>query len=154
MLYVGHYEGGCFCGAVRYAFSDVFDAGYCHCSICRRTSGAPALAFVNTARTGFRVQRGSPRYATTSLEFQRAFCEHCGTLMWSESIDPARWAMVSVHHGTLDRAAELVPAMHICHADRLPWFQINDALPRVDDAQPPHPGTRGDARWLDSGPSC
>ena len=147
MLYRGTYEGGCFCGAIRYAFTDVFDAGYCHCSICRRTSGAPVIAFVNTPRSGFRVLQGTPRFVATSAEFRRAFCEHCGTLMWTESIDPARWDMVSVHHGSIDRAAKIEPAVHLCHVDRLPWFRIDDALPRLDNASPPHPARRGDPRW-------
>ena len=55
MLYRGTYQGGCFCGAIRYAFLDVFVAGYCHCSICRRMSGAPVIAWVNTPRASFRV---------------------------------------------------------------------------------------------------
>ena len=147
MLYRGHYEGGCFCGAVRYAFDDVFDAGYCHCSICRRTSGAPLLAWVNTPRTGFRVQRGEPRFIATSTVYRRAFCGACGTLMWSESIDPDRWNMVSLHHGTIDAAAAIVPAIHICWPDRLPWLHIDDRLPHSDDGPVPHPGSRGDRRW-------
>jgi hypothetical protein len=55
--------------------------------------------------------------------------------------------MVSVHHGTIDRAAEIEPAVHLCHADRLPWFRIDDALPRVDGNTLSHPGERGDPRW-------
>jgi hypothetical protein len=147
MLYRGHYEGGCFCGAVRYAFDDVFDAGYCHCSICRRTTGAPLIAWANTPRAGFRVLRGAPRHVATSAEFRRAFCADCGTIMWTESVDPARWDMVSVHHGTIDRAAQIEPAVHLCHADRLAWLRIDDALPRVDGSTVPHPGSRGDPRW-------
>lgn len=147
MLYRGTYEGGCFCGAIRYAFLDVFDAGYCHCSICRRTSGAPVIAWVNTPRASFRVLQASPRFIATSQDFQCAFCPDCGTLTWTESIDPARWDMVSVHHGTIDRAAEIEPAVHLCHADRLPWLRIDDALPRVDGNTLSHPGERGDARW-------
>ncbi len=38
----GPLEGGCHCGAIRYRASAVFDAGYCHCSICRRISGSAA----------------------------------------------------------------------------------------------------------------
>ncbi len=147
MLHRGDYEGGCFCGAVRYAFTDVFDAGYCHCSICRRTTGAPAIAWVNTPRAGFRLLRGAPRYVATSAEFRRAFCADCGTLMWTESSDPARWDMVSVHHGTIDRAAAIEPAIHLCHADRLASFRIDDALPRVEGDAAPHPASRGDWRW-------
>jgi len=147
MLYRGVYEGGCFCGALRYTFEDVFDAGYCHCSICRRTSGAPVMAWVNTLRSGFRVLRGTPRFIATSSDFRRGFCANCGTIMWSESIDAQRWNMVSVHHGTIDRAAEIEPAMHLCFADRLPWLQIDDALPRTAGNAPPHPRERGDRHW-------
>jgi hypothetical protein len=138
------HEGGCFCGAIRYAFSGVADAGYCHCSICRRSSGAPVLAWVNTPRSGFRVLRGAPRFAVTSAEFRRAFCADCGTMLWSESTDPARWDMVSVHHGTIDGAAAIEPLVHICHADRLPWFHIDDDLPRFDGSVVPPPGARDD----------
>ena len=147
MLYRGHYEGGCFCGAIRYAFEGVFDAGYCHCSICRRTTGAPVIAWANTPRPSFRVLRGAPRLFATSAEFRRAFCADCGTIMWTESIDPARWDLISVHHGTIDRAAEIEPAIHICHADRLPWLRIDDALPRAESGSALHPGERGDPRW-------
>lgn len=143
MLYRGSFDGGCFCGAVRYRLTDVFDAGYCHCSICRRSSGAALMAFANSPRSGFAVTRGAPRFIATSPEFERAFCADCGTVMWSQSRDPARWAMVSAHLGTLDRAAQIAPAMHICHADRLPWLQVDDALPRFDDASPPPPAARG-----------
>jgi hypothetical protein len=36
--------GGCVCGAVRYRIDAMpFDAGYCHCTLCRRSSGSPVL---------------------------------------------------------------------------------------------------------------
>jgi hypothetical protein len=149
MLYRGAFDGGCFCGVVRYRFADVFDSGYCHCSICRRSSGGALMAFANTPRSGFAVARGTPRYFASSAEFERAFCPECGTVMFTRSIDPARWDMVSVHLGTLDRAAEVAPAMHICAADALPWLHVNDALPRFADADASHPATRGDPRWSD-----
>jgi len=146
MLVRGSFAGGCFCGAVRFAFDDVFDAGYCHCSICRRSSGAALMAFANTPAAGFRLTAGVPRTVATSAEFERAFCGDCGTVMFTRSIEPARWAMVSVHLGAVDRAAEIAPAMHICHADRLPWLNIADGLPRFDDASPPPPAVRGAPR--------
>lgn len=149
MLYRGAFDGGCFCGAVRYRFADVFDAGYCHCSICRRSSGAALMAYANTPRAGFALLQGAPKYVATSAEFERAFCPDCGTVMFTRSIDPARWDHVSVHLGTLDAAARIEPAIHICHAGRLPWLHVADALPRADDATAPHPGRRGDPRWRD-----
>ena len=105
------------------------------------------MAFANTPRPGFTVLQGEPRWVATSAEFERAFCAGCGTVMWTRSIEPARWDMVSVHLGAVDRAAEIEPSMHICHADRLPWLHVDDTLPRFDDAQVPHPAQRGDPRW-------
>jgi len=148
-LYRGVFEGGCFCGAVRYRFVDVFDSGYCHCSICRRLTGAPVIAWVNTPRENFAPTRGTVRYLRSSDSFQRGFCSECATQMWTESVDPKRWEFVSVHHGTIDRASDIEPAIHLCFADRLFWLRIDDQLPRVEADKVPHPGTRGDQRWTD-----
>lgn len=147
MLYRGSYDGGCFCGVVRYRFTDVFDSGYCHCSICRRTTGAPMIGWVNTPAAGFRLTQGEPKFMSSSEDFERGFCVDCGTLLYTRSKDPARWTYVSVHHGTIDRAAEIEPAIHICWSDRLPWFDTTDQLPRVDAPGDLHPAMRGDPRW-------
>ena len=68
--------------------------------------------------------------------------------MWTESIEqPPHWDMVSVHHGTIDRAAEIEPAIHLCFSDRLPWLRIDDQLPTVEANILPHPRKRMDPRW-------
>ncbi len=45
-------RGGCFCGNIRYeAVGTPFNETNCHCSICRRTTGAPFVTwFSNQAR--------------------------------------------------------------------------------------------------------
>jgi hypothetical protein len=149
MLYRGEFEGGCFCRAIRYRFVDVFDAGYCHCSICRRMSGAPVIAWVNTPRANFELTHGEVRFVASSERFRRSFCGECATQMWTESIERQQWDMVSVHHGTIDRAIEIEPAIHLCFADRLPWLRLDDRLPTVEGNTLPHPRKRGDARWSD-----
>ncbi|HEX6636422.1 MAG TPA: hypothetical protein VF033_02095 [Steroidobacteraceae bacterium] len=51
-------EGGCACGAVRYRLASApFDAGYCHCEVCRRSSGAPV------SPAWFDVRDSLPRHA-------------------------------------------------------------------------------------------
>lgn len=126
------FEGGCFCRVLRYRFTGIEAAGYCHCTICRRTSGAPVLGWVNTPRATFVVQ-GAPRFVQTSDAFQRAFCGDCGTHVWSEAIDPERWDQISVHHGTIDRSAEIPLTVHIWFAEHLPGFDTTDGYVR-------HPG--------------
>lgn len=104
------------------------------------------LAGANTARAYFRLRRGTPRFVATSARFRRAFCAGCGTVLWSESIDLARWNMVSGHHGTVDRAEQIEPALHICRADCLPWFRTDDALRRAGGGIVPLPGAHRDPR--------
>ena len=142
MLHEGPFEGGCFCGAIRYRFIDVFDAGYCHCSICRRTTGAPMIAWVNTPAGGFAITRGAPRMMESSERFERAFCGDCGTILYTQARLAGTWEYVSVHHGTIDDCERIRPAIHICYADRLSWLDVRDDLPRVDDNTLTHPDKR------------
>ena len=52
--------GGCFCGFVRYrADGAPFDETNCHCTICRRTSGAPFVAWFSVARADFAFIAGA-----------------------------------------------------------------------------------------------
>ena len=52
-------QGGCACGRVRYELrSQPFDTGYCHCRICQRISGAPALVFTTVPLEDFVVIEG------------------------------------------------------------------------------------------------
>ncbi|KPW91720.1 hypothetical protein ALO50_01812 [Pseudomonas syringae pv. cerasicola] len=38
------HSGGCHCGGLRYQFdAPLRDIAHCHCSICRRTSGATVV---------------------------------------------------------------------------------------------------------------
>ena len=67
--------GGCFCGAVRYeAGGTPFDETNCHCSICRRTTGAPFVTWFSVRRSDFRVIKGEPaRFTSTEKgRLQRA----------------------------------------------------------------------------------
>ena len=66
-------EGGCFCGAIRYVIDDNdYGSGNCHCTMCRRTSGAAASrACSRTSRRALRAARrdresGESCHATTS----------------------------------------------------------------------------------------
>ncbi len=41
------YEGGCFCGSVRYrAEAEPLRVMHCHCTICRRVSAAPVVTWI------------------------------------------------------------------------------------------------------------
>ena len=55
------HTGGCFCGAVRYRVEGPpLDAGYCHCRMCQRANGAPAVAWVTWNLDRFAWQGPEP----------------------------------------------------------------------------------------------
>jgi hypothetical protein len=54
-------EGGCLCGAVRYRIEALpTDIAYCHCRMCQKASGAPAMAWATVPASAFAWTRGRP----------------------------------------------------------------------------------------------
>ena len=82
------FEGGCLCGAVRYRATAAPVRGViCHCSMCRKHSGAPALAFVHFSLASFNWVKGEPVQYQSSRYAERGFCSTCGsTLTMHEEI--------------------------------------------------------------------
>src|SRR5690606_31877078 len=73
-------RGGCYCGYVVYEVSPPFsEETNCHCSICRRTSGAPFVAWLTAEAAMFRLVEGKPTQFRSSSHATRTFCPRCGT---------------------------------------------------------------------------
>src|SRR5262249_26438463 len=73
-------RGGCFCGWIRYETGATpFDETNCHCSICRRTTGAPFVAWFSMPRSEFRLVCGEPTRFESTAKGTRSFCPRCGT---------------------------------------------------------------------------
>ena len=71
--------GGCLCGKVRYRVTDApLEALYCHCRMCQRAHGAPVVAWLTVAITGFTVTSGEPIAYRSSARALRHFCGSCG----------------------------------------------------------------------------
>lgn len=122
-------EGGCLCGAVRYALSEEpFDSGYCHCRMCQRASGAPAMVFASVHRDRAAIIKGEPRKRRSSDHGERWHCVECGTplFMFEEEFpDILDVAVVS-----LDDPEPAAPRFHIWRSSAQPWFDTSDDLPR------------------------
>lgn len=138
-------EGGCFCGAVRYRLdADTFDTGWCHCRICQRVSGAPALVYTTVPRPSFVITRddGLATIHTTSFG-ERRFCARCGThIAMTVAHEPD---MIDVTVASLDAPERVAPGFHIFWADKIAWFNPGDNLPRhkasrSGDPTPPEQG--------------
>jgi hypothetical protein len=140
-------EGGCFCGEVRYRAQSVFDSGYCHCSMCRRFTGSPALSWFSVPEHHFALVHGTPKGFRSSEHFTRNFCPICGTHVFGrDSRVPSpkvEFRLVSVGIGTLDNPNLVRPQLHEWWADRVCWFSDHDSLPRFEDGTVTHPTMRG-----------
>jgi hypothetical protein len=128
-------EGGCLCGAVRYRVAGPpMDAGYCHCRLCQRSSGAPLLAWFTVEAASFSYTVGEPAIFRSSAAAQREFCSRCGTQIVFRRSTAA--ISIDVTLASLDDPALVVPEYHIWRASRIAWFETADHLPRFDDAGP------------------
>src|SRR5262245_62100457 len=94
--------GGCLCGAVRYRVrGEPVDTGYCHCTLCRRSAGAPVNAWTTFPIGAFAFTRGKPKAFRSSPHAVRHFCRRCGTqLTFRKTPKPES---VDVTVATLDR---------------------------------------------------
>ena len=123
------YEGGCLCGAIRYrATARPIRGVICHCSMCRRHSGAPALAFVHFPEAAFAWLSAEPQWYPSSKNAARGFCPACGsTLAMREEVLPDR---VQICVGSLDEPQRARMDDHVWTRNRVSWFDIRDNLPR------------------------
>jgi hypothetical protein len=129
------HTGGCLCGALRYRVTGApIDAGYCHCTLCRRSSGAPVLAWATVPAGAFAWERGEPRAYRSSERGIRDFCASCGTQIVFRR--PGAPATIDVTLGSLDDPAAILPEYHIWTRSRIAWLACADELPRYDDAGP------------------
>lgn len=127
--------GGCACGALRFECSaDPEECGYCHCSLCRRTTGAPVLAYASFAAESFNYTRGEPAIYRSSGRGHREFCKRCGTQIAYRGAEAQ--ARVDVNVGSVDDPSPLAPQHHIWHGSRIPWFETADELERYPGGAP------------------
>ena len=128
------YIGGCLCGELRYEARRLIDAGYCHCRLCRRSSGAPVLAWASFPIASFSYKQGKPKAYRSSPEGLREFCASCGTqIAFLVAVNPSR---IDVNIATLDDPGSIEPEYHIWVGSRVPWLHIDDDLPRYSDEGP------------------
>lgn len=127
-------KGGCVCDAVQFeAFGEPMKTIYCHCSSCRRQTGAPAVVFVVFDRDKVHFTKGVRRCYESSPGAMRGFCEQCGTPLSWEGFYAGR-QIVEFYVGALENPEDFPPILHASVKERLSWFDVHDGLPR-------HPGS-------------
>jgi hypothetical protein len=137
-------RGGCACGAVRYQLeSEPFDTGWCHCRICQRVSGAPAMVFATVPVADLAFTAGAEAVGTVKLTSfgRRRFCTFCGTPLTIEvDYQPET---IDFPVATLDDPDAVAPGFHIFRASKVAWFETADDLPRHARFRPDTRGLEG-----------
>jgi hypothetical protein len=140
--------GKCLCGAVHYSVADEFEyAANCHCSNCRRATGAAFKPFAGIARDKLGITSGDEDLMIFGEEAGHdAHCVHCGSLLYSVVRDGT---YVHVAMGTLVDAPSIRPTKHIFVGSKAPWFAITDDLPQYQEHAVPGRSAAGEpiAGW-------
>ncbi|HEV2546139.1 MAG TPA: GFA family protein [Stellaceae bacterium] len=125
--------GGCLCGAVRYRTGGMIRAGYCHCRMCQKASGAPVVAWAVVPRDSFAFTQGTPVEYRSSTNASRLFCGTCGSPLIFREHDSGE---LDINLATLDEPERVVPSYHIYTASQQPWLHIADEAPRFATERP------------------
>ncbi len=123
------HRGQCYCGQTRViARTDPQTIAYCHCTSCRRQSGAPVSAFAAFAEADVHFEPSEGSAATPSPGVSRAFCSGCG------SATAARYVylegQVYVPIGLFDQPSAFEPISHSHAGEAIGWLHLSDDLPR------------------------
>jgi hypothetical protein len=113
---------------VRYRIdAAVGAAAHCHCTMCRRASGAVAVTWFTIAPAAFALTAGEFATWRFSAKGERGFCPDCGCQITFRHDDAP--GELDVTLATLDDAADHPAARHIWTDSRLPWLTLDPRLP-------------------------
>lgn len=126
------HEGGCHCGAVRYRLEgEPMHVALCHCGDCRRSAGAPVVAWAAFRDDALSVTKGELRTRNSSGAAMRSFCPECGTGLFYRNAEMLP-GIVDVQSATLDVPESLPPGVQIQTAERLAWMESAHELPAFE----------------------
>ena len=120
-------RGHCLCKGVQYEVrGPLRPVVYCHCEMCRRTSGH-FVAATACARDDFILTSAATlQWYESSSSARRGFCGRCGaSLFW----DGQGQDRISIMAGTLDSPSGLSAKGHIFVAEAGDYYKIDDGLP-------------------------
>lgn len=122
-------EGGCQCGAVRYQVAGTPQhVALCHCSDCRKSAGAPMVAWAAFAEDEFTLLQGDLTTYNSSGTALRSFCPTCGTGIAYRNAEYLP-GIVDIQSATLDDPDALPAGAHIQTAERIGWMAEAHSLP-------------------------
>jgi hypothetical protein len=130
-------QGSCLCGGMRFEIDEeeILFINNCHCSWCRKVTGAAYGTFIQIPGAHFRWISGADLLSTyeSSPGNHRAFCKTCG----SRAPQSQNWAQhVTVPAGLLDGDPLARPVVNIYTGSKAPWHDIREEIPSFEGMPP------------------
>ncbi len=127
--------GSCLCGSVRFEIRPPSTGfRYCHCTRCRKVTGAAHAANVFLPESQFKWLAGESLVHRFDLpgakRFAVNFCTQCGTRM-PHKIPGTENVLVPA--GVLDTTPDLKPDSSIFWGSKAEWFVETPALPKHEE---------------------
>ena len=126
--------GSCLCGAVRFEITPPSTRfRYCHCSRCRKATGAAHAANIFLPESQFKWLSGESLLRRFDLpgakRFAVNFCTQCGTRMPHKFTGTDN---VLVPAGALDAPSDLRPEYSIFWGSKAAWYVAPVEMPKFE----------------------
>ena len=127
MTFPAAQDGGCFCKAIRFRVTgEPKHSVICHCSSCRRASGAPSVAWITFGRPQVEFLTGELRRFQSSPGVVRGFCASCGSQISYETANHP--GTIDVTTASLDDPTAFPPTGEVWVQEKLWWEAVNRSL--------------------------
>jgi hypothetical protein len=127
-------KGGCFCGNVRYAvIGEPLSISICHCTSCKKSAGAPSVAWAVYALNDFRIIKGDQTFYSSSPSVRRGHCSVCGTSLTFFELGEDT---VDVTIASMDDPDQIIPTKEIWLSHRLAWEEVSNRRARFVKGSP------------------
>ena len=126
-------QGRCLCGNVAFQVSGPLPKIYqCHCSLCRKVSGAASNAAFLVSVEVFEWVCGKQDISSYSTEsgFKSDFCSQCGSPVPNLTKDRLRYWVPA---GLLDQSDRVTLAAHVYVDSKAEWDRISHDVPHFKE---------------------
>ena len=123
-------RGSCLCGAIAFEVDGpIAGIGQCHCSLCRKVSGAAGNAVFIVGKRRFRWTRGeeSTQRFVLRNDWGTVRCTTCGSPLPASHDGKRYW----VPAGLMDDELHTTVQMHIHVASKADWETIDANVPQI-----------------------
>jgi len=124
-------DGQCYCGTVQFDIElPVFGIIYCHCNMCRQSSGADYSTWVRVLSENFKITEGDDKLTEFKVTDKTSsfFCTKCSSTIYTADKDYTD--SVGVLRGMIRGDVGQLPLKHFFYDHRAPWVDVQDSLPK------------------------